>query len=210
MPYKYQKCYNHLEKMMFKGVGEYDVPEIYPEEYKQVDWVAFDKAVSCKDRTNKGVHFYVDDYQFERIWNSFYKNIDLLSSYSAVMSPDWSIYPDWPDAVNIWNHYRKHYIAAYLQRVMEVTVYPSICWAWDDSFKWCFDGEPTNSCVSVSSVGSQMSARDKKGFMRGYDAMLERLNPSVILFYGNIPNECRGNIVRIGSAQDRFDKIGGV
>lgn len=201
--------WHHLEKMMFTGVGKYDIPEIYPEEYCELDWIAFDKANSCKDRHGKGVHFYVDDYQFERVWNYFNRSIDLLSTYDAIMSPDWSIFPDWPDAVNIWNHYRKHYIAAYMQRVIGKKVYPSICWAWDDSFEWCFDGEPIGSCVSISSVGSQMSERDKRGFMKGYDAMLERLQPSTILFFGNVPKECRGNIVKIGSSQSRFDKLKG-
>ena len=33
--------------------------------------------------------------------------------------------------------------------------------------------------------------------MRGYDAMLEKLNPSKILFYGQVFDECEGNIEKI-------------
>lgn len=40
--------------------------------------------------------------------------------------------------------------------------------------------------------------------MLGYDAMLERLAPEKIIFYGNVPDECRGNIVRIKAFTDKF------
>jgi hypothetical protein len=90
---------------------------------------------------------------------------------------------------------------------MGVTVYPTICWSDEKSFDWCFDGEPVGGCVAVSSVGTQLRKGAKEAFMLGYDAMLERLKPETIIFYGRPPEGCCGNIVVIDEFQKRLREI---
>jgi len=34
--------------------------------------------------------------------------------------------------------------------------------------------------------------------------MCEKLRPETILFYGNVPDECKGNIVHIKAFQDKW------
>ena len=97
--------------------------------------------------------------------------------------------------MNIY-HYRKHFIGLYLQ-LLGVRVYPTIGWSDERSYDWCFDGEPESSCVCISSVGCLKKPEERKLFLKGYDAMLERLRPTTIIFYGEVPRECRGNISRI-------------
>ena len=206
MPYKYERFWNNLEKGIFAGDGMYGFPILRSEEWKPVKFIGFNYANQCRDYSGKGVHFFLDDYQFERIWTKFERNINMLSKFDAVLTPDWSMYTDWPVVVQMWNHYRKHYVGAYLQSI-DVVVYPTICWSDKDSLKWCFDGEPIGGCVAVSSVGTQMRIDEKAGFMYGYDAMLERLMPKTILFNGKVPNECRGNIVRIDEFQKKLRRI---
>ena len=58
--------------------------------------------------------------------------------------------------------------------------------------------------MAVSSIGTQNSKAAKAAFMLGYDAMLERLAPEKIIFYGNVPDECRGDIIRIKAFTDKF------
>ena len=41
-------------------------------------------------------------------------------------------------------------------------------------------------------------------FLAGYEKMLEKLKPEKIIFYGNIPDECKGNIIHIKAFQDKF------
>lgn len=60
--------------------------------------------------------------------------------------------------------------------------------------------------VAVSSVGTQKEPDAKRLFVNGYDAMLERLQPDTILFWGHIPAECRGNICPVETFYRRFDK----
>ena len=78
-----------------------------------------------------------------------------------------------------------------------MTVYPTISWSDEDSYSWCFDGEPVGSIVAVSSVGTQVSKESKRLFLRGYDEMMRRLEPSWVIFYGKVPEECDWNVIRV-------------
>ena len=60
--------------------------------------------------------------------------------------------------------------------------------------------------VAVSSVGTQNSKEKKQRFLDGYREMIKRLEPTQIIFYGNVPNECKGNIVHIKQFSDKFHR----
>ena len=130
----------------------------------------------------------------------------MFSQFTHVMSPDFSTYTDFPKAIQIYNHYRKHWVGAYLQE-NGVNVIPTISWSTPDSFEWCFDGEPEGGVVAVSSVGAASSRGKKVLFMEGYNEMIARLCPEVILFIGKIPEECQGNIVQIKAFTDKFKEV---
>ena len=98
-----------------------------------------------------------------------------------------------PVAVQLYNHWRKHLLGAYWQR-MGMTVIPSICWSDESSFDWCFDGEPAGGTVAVSSVGTQKNPNARQLFQLGYSEMLRRLKPEKILFFGDMPENCKGNL----------------
>lgn len=177
--------------------GAYEIPVIAPISMPFVDeWKPFNFVLSGGVNGNQGVSMYLHDYQINRVWNQPTRYVDMLAKAGCVLTPDFSLYPDVPTVLNIYNHYRKHWVGAYWQQ-NGVRVIPTICWSDEASFDWCFDGEPTNGVVSVSSIGTQRYAETKAAFMRGYDAMQERLEPETILFFGKVPPECRGNIIPI-------------
>lgn len=60
--------------------------------------------------------------------------------------------------------------------------------------------------MAVSSVGCMNSREGLALFCSGYDEMIRRLCPETVIFYGEIPAECRGNIVRIKAFQDKFSE----
>ena len=80
-----------------------------------------------------------------------------------------------------------------------IDVIPTISWSDKESFDWCFDGDPVRSVVAVSSVGVMNSKERKTLFLNGYGEMMDRLQPETVLFYGKVPEECEGNIVKIKS-----------
>ena len=189
--------FENLDKFMFPGVGRYDIPQIETvTAYPQGDFIPMNYAKTAKDPASKIVHCFVDDYQFVRYWNSPDTYIPMLSKFSAICSPDFSTYTDMPLAMQIYNHYRKHWLAAYWQ-LHGITVYPTISWSNENSFEWCFDGEPIGGVVAVSSVGTQKGKENKRLFLKGYDEMMKRLEPLWVIFYGYVPEECDWNVIRV-------------
>lgn len=200
-------AYENLNRRIFPGVGEYGIPQIEPTVFTDgCEFVGFNYARGkCSNPEEKAVHFFLDDYQFNALWTNVDRYVDKLSRFRYILTPDFSTYTDFPKAIQIYNHYRKHWIGAYLQEY-GCQVIPTISWSTPDSYDWCFDGEPEGGTVAVSSVGCMNSKGKKCLFLSGYNAMLERLHPESIIFYGKVPEECKGNIVRIKSFSDRFSK----
>lgn len=190
----------NLSSAMYDGIGKYGIPEIAPVyECPVTKWIGYNyvKKYGTKIDSSTGVHFFIYDYHFERVWNTPDKYLTYLSRYGCVLSPDFSMFSDFPLAVNIFNHYRKHWLAKYWQD-RGITVIPTIGWSDESSFEWCFDGEPKNSIVAVSDVGCRKTEKGRNGFRLGYNEMIKRLNPSKILLYtGVIKNDYPGNVVCI-------------
>ena len=134
------------------------------------------------------------------------KYTTLLNEFHSVMAPDFSLYTDYPKAIQIYNHYRKQWLGAFWQ-ALGMRVIPTIAWSDRESFSWCFDGTPKGATVAVSSVGTQRNKITKALFIEGWDEMIKRVAPETIIFYGEIPKECNGNIVRVKSFQEKFKEV---
>lgn len=205
--YRNRRNYENLERQIFDGVGKYGIPQIEPVTYeKGCEWIGFNYAKTCKEPEKKGVHFFLDDYQFNRLWTDVDRYIPMLQKFRYVMSPDFSTYTDFPKAIQIYNHYRKHWVGAYLQEA-GIQVIPTISWSTPDSFEWCFDGEPQGGVVAVSSLGVMNSKEKKELFLIGYKEMVLRICPDTIIFYGYVPDECMGNIVRVRAFTEKFNEV---
>lgn len=201
--YRQQRNYENLNKAIFEGAGAYGIPILHKDDARADLFVGFNYAKSCKNPSDKALHFFVDDYQFMRIWTNPDAYVQLLSRFKAVCTPDFSLYTDFPPAIQIYNHYRKHWIGAYLQ-LHGVKVIPTIAWSNEDSLDWCFDGEPKGGSIIISSVGTQANEDSKRLFKLGFDEMLKRLEPTKIYLYGLIPHDCNDSrIERIPAFQEK-------
>ncbi|MDD7022600.1 MAG: DUF4417 domain-containing protein [Aeromonadales bacterium] len=140
---------------------------------------------------NTGVHFFIDDYRFNRVYRNYKKYIEILKNYKFVLSPDFSLYADMPIWKQIENVGKNRWCGAYWQS-QNICVIPTISWSLKQSLKFCFKGVEEHSIVAVSVVGNKKS---KRTFMYGYDCMLESLSPSMIVCYGTPFHEMRGDIV---------------
>lgn len=203
MNYRNTRNYENLNKRIFEGVGPYEIPQIEATHFESCEFIGFNYAAQAKKREEKGIHFFLDDYQFERLWKTPDRYLSMLYDFKYVMTPDFSTYTDFPKIIQIYNHYRKHWIGAYLQE-NGIDVIPTISRSTPDSYEWCFDGEPEGGAVAVSSVGTQKNKKTKELFILGYKEMARRLQPETIIFYGNVPEECTENIVRIKAFQEKF------
>lgn len=200
----FQRDIENWYQFIFNGVGEYGIPELEPEMIDIDKFIPFNYAKSCKDADQKGIHFFLHDYQFRRLWDMPERYMLMLQKFNCVCTPDYSIYTDMPKAMQIYHHYKKQWMGAYWQ-ANGMVVIPTASWSDQDSFSWCFDGIPKNAAVAVSSVGCMKDKVTQERFIDGYMEMLEQLNPRQILFYGTIPEEIdRSLIIHIESFQERF------
>lgn len=201
--YRQGRNYENLNKSIYGGTGTYDIPRLFSDNCKADVFIGFNYAKSCKQPYDKGIHFFIDDYQFVRLWTNPDAYLDLLQNFKCVCTPDFSTYTDFPKAIQIYNHYRKHWLGAYWQE-NGIAVIPTVSWSDKASFDWCFDGEPEGGTVAVSSVGTQLNKDSRARFMDGYAEMLIRLQPSLIYFYGAVPDGCKGNIIELAPFQSKW------
>ena len=212
--YKQERNYENLQKAVFPGAGEYDIPILKPVTHIEVDnWIPFNYAKTRAHPEKDGCHFFLDDYQFERVWRWPDKYIHLLGRFGVVCTPDFSPYSDFPKAVQVYNHYRKHWCGAYWQE-KGITVIPTITWSSPETLEWAFDGEPVGGIVATSAVGMLRNEETKAWLLEGYAEMLEWLQPIKILWKGKVPDELQsdvasGLICPIQSHVDRWRVIDG-
>lgn len=163
---------------------------------KPFNLLPFNMALKCTVPWNFWVHFYIYDYQFERLWKTPERYLKILRRFAGVISPDFSILLDMPVAQQIWNCWRNKVLAHYLQK-NGIAVIPNVGWSDAESYAWAFAGIPENSILSVTSQGCM--GHDyvcKQSFINGLHELVRRKSPEKIIVYGIFPDEwkCRFSV----------------
>lgn len=176
-------------------VGKWNMPLV-----KRQSLVDNVKLMACSDTKSRdennresGVHFFVDDYRFEHIYDYPQGSLHRYSQYKFLLTPDYSLYAEMPLWRQLENVAKNRWCGAYWQ-ANGLIVYPTISWGLAQSYEFCFDGVELNAVVAVGMIGCKSS---KVQFMRGYDAMLERLDPNAIICFGKPFGEMRGNLIPV-------------
>lgn len=166
-----------------RTAGFYQMPIIKACNYIPDSLIGFNYAKSAK-KFDTGVHFFVDDYQFERVWNNPLENIERLKKFQCVLTPDFSLYMDMPVAMKIWNVYRSRLIGQLCQDA-GMNVIPTLSWAEKETYQFCFDGLETGGTVAVSTVGVMRDKSAREIFCDGMKEALQRLQPKAVVLYGS-------------------------
>ena len=167
-----------------KAEGFYQIPILEKEIYIPKEIIGFNEAMSYRgDRSKVGVHFFLDDYQFERLWNKPYYYIDILREFDCVFSPDFSLYTDMPKALMIYNVYRSHLLGQMMQD-MGIRVIPTLQWSDEESYDFCFQGIAPGGVVAVSTLGVRNSEDAMLLWQKGMDKAMQCVQPAGILWYG--------------------------
>lgn len=163
--------------------GFYNMPVIQKTTHEPDALMTFNYALNTDD-FSKGICFYIDDYQFERLWNEPHKYMERLSKFDCCLTPDFSLYTDMPIAMQVWNIYRSRLIGQIMQD-HGITVIPTLSWSTPDSYKFCFDGLEKGGTVSVSTVGVMNDKEAREIWCAGMDEAIKRLKPTLIVAYGS-------------------------
>lgn len=174
--------YNLHEVDLSRTAGKWNMPIIKATQHIPDDLISFNYVLSTK-QYDKGVHFYIDDYQFERIWNAPEDYIEKIMPFDCMLTPDFSLYTEMPLAMQMWNVFRSRLIGQIYQDA-GITVIPTLQWCRKESFDFCFDGLQPNGVVSVSTIGVKREEEASKLWFEGMDEAMKRLTPSHVIVYG--------------------------
>lgn len=181
----------------FELSNEYGFPNMYPvqiDNLQNIPLQGFNYALKEAHPENIGVHFFLHDYQFERVWKYPDRYTDCLSKFAFVLSPDFSPYADIPKALKVFNIYRKMWCGRYWQE-HGMKVIPTITWGNDEDLEWCLEGVPKHSTIAISTMGEGRWA-NFKALKSNWQYIMNELEPETVLLYGkDLSKELSGNII---------------
>ena len=110
----------------------YGIPVIYPQECDFTDltedysFIGFNRVLRSIPKRSV-LHFYLDDYQFERFWNFPVRYLNYIKKFDYVITPDFSVYVNIPRSIQVYNQYRNNSLACFLQD-NGVNIIPCVQW----------------------------------------------------------------------------------
>lgn len=189
------RCLETFLRSKYQGNNELGIPFIRKQEIDLTDVCLISysdtRENASAEARKKGVHFFIDDYRFEGVYKKPEKSFKKLAQYSFVCTPDFSLYAEMPKWRMIESIAKNRYCGAYWQD-RGLKVIPTVSWALKSSFSFCFEGIEKHSIVAVSTLGCK---KEKLNFMRGYDGMLEIIEPDTIVCLDKPFPEMEGNVI---------------
>lgn len=177
------------KEILLQGVkysGKYDIPLLRRCDYRRTVMPAaipFSKALSSRRHAGGILHFFEDDYKFARIFRNPARYLALLKRHMYVVMPDFSLLIGMARAEQIYNVYRNHLLANWMQK-NGVRVVPLACWSDASSFEWCFSGLSSGGTIAVSMTGAMGSELSRLAFWRGLKELFVRKTPDMVWLFG--------------------------
>jgi hypothetical protein len=182
----------HAGQLFAAGNG-YGIPDLLPAAVAPPPaWLApYRQRIRADVPLGEGCpHFFLDDYRFETVWTRPYKALSALRPYTTLLSPDFSLYREWPLTLQLWNVYRNRWCGRFWQS-QGFRVIPTVSWSTAASYDFCFLGVPRRGAVAISAVGvRQQDPVARQLFVDGFREMVVRLEPVLVLCYGRLPAAC--------------------
>ena len=173
--------------------------------------ITWDEATTIhnkrRSRNNPDYHydafvcFYIDDYKFDGprgIWHDCYHALEVLRHFAGVITPDFSTYQDFPEAIKIYATYRMR-LFGYWLGTNGLAVINNVRWGSPESWAYSFEGIPVNSVVAIGTAGGSPRPLDhRQRFETGLNRMVEVLHPHTIIVYGSANYPCFENLISDG------------
>ncbi|MEG0237910.1 DUF4417 domain-containing protein [Cetobacterium sp.] len=194
-------------KLDFEQRGKYGMPKLLKQNFNYIEseFIPFNMVMTCKEPHDKGVHFYIHDYQFERFWRNPERYINILKNFKYVIMPDFSLYTDYPKALQIFNVYRNLWLARYMQE-NNISVIFNIACSTEETNKLLLEVMPKNSIVAISSVGVMKNLYHKKEFERNVRQVLENVKLTQLIWFGKSIDKLKvRKIHKVKAYYSKFD-----
>ncbi len=177
-------------------LNEFDMPIMKKVELTSLD---FEKAIPTNlqnltgksENRNKLVFPFNHDKDLKRYWDDPLKYIPLFQNVMGIGTPDYSLYSNMNVNEIRHNVFKNRWLGC-TWKSYGVNAIPTIGWALPDTYDICFGGVEQNSVVMISTVGCKLNADI---FLKGYKEMKNRLQPSLIIVYGDMIPGMTGTFV---------------
>ena len=158
--------------------------------------VPYSKLEYCTEGNKFGCFYEMDVNFIDAISNpSDEVVLNKLRTCAGVITPDCSVYINAPLCVQMMSIYRSRTIGAFFQSQGIYTVV-NVRWGDDRTYTTkvlpepiAFLGVPKKSIVSIGTYGAMRNKEVRQHFRNGLIAMLDYLEPRVVLVYGPMPDE---------------------
>ena len=181
--------HNLQKRTYYDENNPWDIPCVFPairELNGKEDAISFNYALTYKGNKEETIcHFFVDDYQFERVWTNPDRYVSMLRKFKAVAAPDFSISDDFPTAIKIYNVYRKAWLTRYFQE-QGVCMLPTAEWGGEDTFEYAFAGIPKRSPVCVTAAGISKNKLECEMFETGLQELKKQIDPIKLNVFGTL------------------------
>lgn len=184
-----------LESLSFEG--DYDMPVVGNfDDIGVIDYIALYSDTSEYNKTeNTCVAFYQYDHVFDGIhglYNSIiYQDEERLNKFRErfkgvkyIVAPDYSLFGDFPNALQIFNIYKSRVCMCWLIANTKAKILPNVRWTFPFTFEYCFDGIMKGSNIAIGVLGQIRDKENKKMFLDGLKVAIDRIEPKRILVYG--------------------------
>ena len=160
------------------------LPPIHAKPKESVSFREIQKIIDTKDKV---VHFYIDDFWFEKLWTNADRYIPQLKCFPYVIMPDFSVFSYMPEPMQHWNRYRSMALGYYLSS-KGVRIIPSlgVLTRYDI---WTLYGVPMHSTVAVCTNGRIKKPLERKTFVEGLQTQMQIIQPTNLIMVGYIPKE---------------------
>ena len=179
-------------------IGDYGMPIIHKTDEEMLDIenmepVGIKNLTTKQDNSKKIVLPFTYDKDLLKYWTDPMKYIPRFQTVMAVGTPDYSIYPTMNINEVRHNVYMNRWLGC-LWQTYKCVVLPVISWWAEDIYDICFSGIEKNSIVIVSTIGCM---NNQKVFLKGFNEMKKRIEPPLIIVYGDMISGMTGRFVNI-------------
>lgn len=135
------------------------------------------------------------DKKLNVLWNNPLKFVKKFLDCFAIITPDFTIQEGMDLELIRMNVYKNRWLGCTWQQY-GINVIPSVSWAGPKTYDICFSGIEEESIVAISTLGCR-GEKEKQIFLKGYNELLNKKKPRLILCYGKPIHGMEGKIVFI-------------
>ena len=173
----------------------YGIPIIKKQDFScdwnNIKYASLSNLKSTKNKQKTVLSNFQYDSTLMRLWNNPENYISKFKEFHAILSPDFSVYTNMEQAQIIHNVFMNRWLGCFWQ-YLGVNIIPTISWGDNSTYDICFSGVEKESIVAISTIGI---SKNHKEFIEGFNELIKRINPPLIIVRGNYVKGMSGNLL---------------